>query len=159
MRTERPPSATASWLLVFRFAILVLAFAFGCLLIQGPTSVRFFEVAAQVLPVLLLAFALEFRFLTPGSGPGTGDLLDVGLLFLVLAFGEWIALDAVATGVGTENEGTVVAASLLTGFLGVGIGAVTANATPPPRPAWAASAFKRRLDRAATPERDDAARE
>jgi hypothetical protein len=67
---------------------------------------RFFELAAQILPVLLLAFALEFRFFTPGTRPGTGGIFDVSFLFLVLALGEWVSLDAVAAGAATENEGT-----------------------------------------------------
>jgi hypothetical protein len=141
---DRSPSRVASWLLLFRVAILSLTFAAGCLLIHGPTNVRFFELAAQILPVLLLAFAIEFRFLTPGTRPGTGDLLDVLFLFLVLAWGEWMALDAVANNRANGSEGTIVGAAILTGFVGVGLGAITANATPPTRPRWVGRPRSRR---------------
>jgi hypothetical protein len=63
--------------------VLSLAFAVGCLVIDGPTKSAFFEAAAQILPVLLLALALEFRLFTPGKRPGTGDLLDAVFLFLI----------------------------------------------------------------------------
>jgi hypothetical protein len=156
MSSKRPTPRATSWLLIFRFAILSLSFSVGCLLIEGPTNVRFFELAAQVLPVLLLAFAIEFRFLTPGTRPGTGDLLDVLFLFLVLAWGEWIALDAVAKNGASGSEGTVVGAAILTGFVGVGLGAITANAEPPALPKWAERLRRRRQSRAMSHKSDNA---
>ena len=136
-------SPATSWLLVFRVPLLTFAFSLGCFVIDGPIELPFFEAAAQILPVLVLALALEFRFFTPGTRPGTGDVLDVTFLFFILAWGEWIALDVLGGNAASEAEGTIVAAAILTGFVGVAVGALTANATPPPYPRWAARLFRR----------------
>jgi hypothetical protein len=120
--------------------------------IDGPTRLAFFELSGEVLPVLLLAFAVEARLLTPSRGIGGPDLSAALVLFLIFVLGEAIALEAVATGSATSDEGAIVAASIAAGIAGIGLTALSAGAAVPPFPRWA-----RRLKRCATHDDESAA--
>lgn len=135
------------WLAVFRIALIFFTFSLGTFVIDGPMRLAFFELAAEVLLILLLAFAVEVRLLTPSRDIRGPDLGAAIALFVVLAFGEAVSLHAVATGSATSDEGTIVGASIAAGIVGIGLAALSAAAAPPPLPRWA-----RRRRRCGTPD-------
>lgn len=115
------------WLPVFRVALVLATFGLA-LVVSDGTHLRpaFFEAAAQIIPVLLLALALEGRLLTPAADRRQGsDLLSVLVLLLMFALGERIALGAVGSGKATAEEGQIVIAVIVAGTTGIGVTALT----------------------------------
>ena len=134
--------------LVWKFAFGVgaivaplLAYALTALLVDGHAQVKYFEAVAQILPVLLLALAIEQRYFTragrdrapesPLQLELAGRRLDnrtmarwytlaarayaLVVLFL-LGFGEWIAVEVLATGQSSTADLKNTAGSLAAGF-------------------------------------------
>ncbi len=134
--------------LVWRFAFgvaaiaaPVLAYAVTALLVDGHAKKEYFEAVSQILPVLLLALAIEQRYFTragrnrPPESPLqlelAGRRLDnrtmarwytlaarvyaLVVLFL-LGFGEWIAVEVLATGSSSTADLKNTAGSLAAGF-------------------------------------------
>jgi hypothetical protein len=134
--------------LVWRFAFgvgaiaaPVLAYAVTALVVDGHAKKEYFEAVSQILPVLLLALAIEQRYFTrvgrerapesPLQLELAGRRLDnrtmarwytlaariyaLVVLFL-LGFGEWIAVEVLATGSSSTADLKNTAGSLAAGF-------------------------------------------
>jgi hypothetical protein len=127
--------------LVWRFAFgagaiaaPVLAYAVTALVVDGHAKKEYFEAVSQILPVLLLALAIEQRYFdragrvrapeSPLQLELAGRRLDnrtmarwyaLVVLFL-LGFGEWIAVEVLATGSSSTADLKNTAGSLAAGF-------------------------------------------
>jgi hypothetical protein len=133
--------------LVWRFAFgvaaiaaPVLAYVVTALLVDGHAKKEYFEAVSQILPVLLLALAIEQRYFTrrPPPAPETPLQLELAgrrlddramarwytlaarvyalVVLIVLGLGEWIAVEVLATGVSTGADLKNTAGSLAAGF-------------------------------------------
>lgn len=87
-------------------------------------SFAFFEVSAQLIPVLFLAMVVEER-LQPDNEETVADRVARSWLLALLLVGEMVALAVVAGGIRPSNSaGSVVASALLFAALLVAIPAV-----------------------------------
>jgi hypothetical protein len=129
----------------FAFAIAaiaapVLAYVVTALLVDGHAKEEYFEAVSQILPVLLLALAIEQRYFTrrPPPAPETPLQLELAgrrlddramarwytlaarvyalVVLIVLGLGEWIAVEVLATGESTGADLKNTAGSLAAGF-------------------------------------------
>jgi hypothetical protein len=116
----------------FRWLLVVLAFVVGSLAVgvDPKAQPEFFSVSAQIIPVLLLAIALEARML--GTMRDKTDLVLAVFVVSFLALGEFFALRAVAHGSGDGEAVSVVAGAIAAGFAGILVGAF---GLPPAAPA------------------------
>lgn len=115
----------------------VIAYALAALLVDGHAEKEYYEAVSQILPVLLLALAIEQRYFTRGqSMPELPPELQFGeaetrqlarwytraarlyalLVLLALGLGEWIAVEVLAEGVSTTGDLKNTAGSLAAGF-------------------------------------------
>ena len=120
-------------------AILLPVVAYGAttLLVDGYAEKEYFEAVAQILPVLLLALAIEQRYFSrQESMPDLPAELQFGeaekrnlarwytragriyalMVLLALGFGEWIAVEVLATGESSTADLKNTAGSLAAGF-------------------------------------------
>jgi hypothetical protein len=134
--------------LVWRFAFgvgaiaaPVVAFAIAALAVEGTAEQEYFEAVSQILPVLLLALAIEQRYFTrAGSEPAPETPLQLELagrrlddrtmarwytlaariyalvVLVVLGLGEWVAVEVLATGRSSSGDLSITAGSLAAGF-------------------------------------------
>jgi hypothetical protein len=134
--------------LVWRFAFgvgaiaaPVVAFGIAALAVDGTAEKEYFDAVSQILPVLLLALAIEQRYFTrAGSEPAPETPLQVELagrrlddrtmarwytlaariyalvVLVVLGLGEWVAVEVLATGQSSSGDLSVTAGSLAAGF-------------------------------------------
>jgi len=115
----------------------VLAYGLAALLVDGHAQKEYYEAVSQILPVLLLALAIEQRYFTRGqSMPDLPPELQFGedetrqlarwytraarlyalLVLLALGLGEWIAVEVLAEGSSTTADLKNTAGSLAAGF-------------------------------------------
>jgi len=115
----------------------VLAYGLAALLVDGHAEKEYFEAVSQILPVLLLALAIEQRYFTRGqSMPDLPPELQFGeaemrklarwytraartyalLVLIALGLGEWIAVEVLATGQSSTADLKNTAGSLAAGF-------------------------------------------
>jgi hypothetical protein len=92
-------------------------------------TLKFDEIGAQVIAVLLLALALDARFFWLRSDRDRLDALGTCFIMVALATGEYYALKGLF--MGTPQHGEMVAGAIAAGFIGV---AITALAGPWRRP-------------------------
>lgn len=120
-------------------AILLPVVAYGLvtLLVDGHAQKDYYEAVSQILPVLLLALAIEQRYFSrQQSMPKLPAELQFGkeeeqdlarwytragrayalMVLLALGFGEWIAVEVLATGSSTTADLKNTAGSLAAGF-------------------------------------------
>lgn len=134
--------------LVWRFAFGVgaiaaplLAYAVTALVVDGHAKKEYFEAVSQILPVLLLALAIEQRYFTRAGrarAPESPVQLELGgrrldnrtmarwytlaariyalVVLFLLGFGEWIAVEVLATGSSSTADLKNTAGSLAAGF-------------------------------------------
>jgi hypothetical protein len=133
--------------LVWRFALgvaaiaaPVVAYVVTALLVDGHAKEEYFEAVSQILPVLLLALAIEQRYFTRRPPPAPESPLQVELagrrlddrsmarwytlaariyalvVLVVLGLGEWIAVEVLATGESSGADLKNTAGSLAAGF-------------------------------------------
>jgi hypothetical protein len=134
--------------LVWRFAFgvgaiaaPVVAFVIAALAVDGTAEKEYFDAVSQILPVLLLALAIEQRYFTrAGSEPAPETPLQLELagrrlddrtmarwytlaariyalvVLAVLGLGEWVAVEVLATGKSSSGDLSVTAGSLAAGF-------------------------------------------
>jgi hypothetical protein len=114
MKTTQRVLRALRWALPL-IALLVVFIAFKWVDVQAPD--RFFEVAAQVIPVLVLAIGLESRIVVRRLRTG-GEFFLAALLLTLLGLGELAAFQAIL-GPNTHWELREVAAALVGGFVGV----------------------------------------
>lgn len=115
----------------------VVAYGLAALLVDGHAQKEYYEAVSQILPVLLLALAIEQRYFTRGqSMPELPPELHFGeaeerslarwytraarlyalLVLLALGLGEWIAVEVLAEGLSTTADLKNTAGSLAAGF-------------------------------------------
>jgi len=131
------------WRFAFGVAAIaapVLAYAVAVLLVEGHAAKEYFEAVSQILPVLLLALAIEQRYFTrqPPSAPESPLQLELAgrrlddrsmarwytlaariyalVVLFALGFGEWIAVEVLATGESSGADLKNTAGSLAAGF-------------------------------------------
>ncbi|HKF83814.1 MAG TPA: hypothetical protein VKB23_12750 [Solirubrobacterales bacterium] len=133
--------------LVWRFAFgvgaiaaPVLAYVVTALVVGGHAQKEYFEAVSQILPVLLLALAIEQRYFTRRPPPAPESPLRLELagrrlddrsmarwytlaarvyalvVLIVLGLGEWIAVEVLATGSSSTADLKNTAGSLAAGF-------------------------------------------
>ena len=133
--------------LVWRFALgiaaiaaPVLAYVVTALVVEGHAKEEYFEAVSQILPVLLLALAIEQRYFTRRPPPAPESPLQLELagrrlddrsmarwytlaariyaliVLFALGFGEWIAVEVLATGESSGADLKNTAGSLAAGF-------------------------------------------
>jgi len=134
--------------LVWRFAFgvgaiaaPVIAFLIAALLVEGEARNEYFDAVSQILPVLLLALAIEQRYFTrAGREPAPESPLQLELagrrlddrtmarwytlaariyalvVLIVLGLGEWVAVEVLATGESSSGDLSITAGSLAAGF-------------------------------------------
>jgi hypothetical protein len=128
-------------------AILLPIAAFGvvALLVEGHAKDEYFEAVSQILPVLLLALAIEQRYFTrhqaiPDLPPElqfaekemkklarwytVAARLYALMVLLALGLGEWVAVEALATGQSSSDNLKFTAGSLAAGFTALIISAL-----------------------------------
>lgn len=115
----------------------VVAYAVARLLAHGHAQPQYFEAVSQILPVLLLALAIEQRYfsrseampeLPPELKFGDAEMQSLArwytragrayalMVLIFLGFGEWIAVEVLATGTSTTADLKNTAGSLAAGF-------------------------------------------
>ncbi|HWT89633.1 MAG TPA: hypothetical protein VN179_00830 [Solirubrobacterales bacterium] len=118
----------------------VLAYVVTALLVEGHAEKEYFEAVSQILPVLLLALAIEQRYFTRRPPPAPESPLQLELagrrlddramarwytlaariyalvVLVVLGLGEWIAVEVLATGESSGADLKNTAGSLAAGF-------------------------------------------
>jgi MFS family permease len=119
----------------------VIAYVITALLVDGHAKKEYFEAVSQILPVLLLALAIEQRYFTRAGrerAPESPLQLELAgrrlddrtmarwytlaarvyalVVLVVLGLGEWIAVEVLATGHSTTADLKNTAGSLAAGF-------------------------------------------
>jgi len=118
-------------------ALPVIAYLLAILLVDGRAKEEYFEAVSQILPVLLLALAIEQRYFTRGQSiPDLPPELEFGqaeirqlnrlytaaariyalIVLIALGAGEWIAVEVLATGESSGADLKNTAGSLAAGF-------------------------------------------
>lgn len=124
-------------LLLGAVAVPVLAFGLTAVFVDGRAQEQYFDAVSQILPVLLLALAIEQRYFTRGqSMPELPPELKFGetetkkvarlytfttrlyalMVLFILGLGEWIAVEVLATGQSSTEDLKKTAGSLAAGF-------------------------------------------
>jgi hypothetical protein len=84
-----------------------------CRMTSVVYSDAYFEISAQLIPVLFLAMVVEEK-LQPDSEETPGDRVTRSWLFVSLVLGEMLALSVVAGGLSpSEGAGSLIALSML----------------------------------------------
>jgi hypothetical protein len=113
---------TRTLLSQLRWMLPVLVFmgtSVGFGFVERDGSERFYELAAQVIPVLLLGVSLEGSLI---ARPSVRDTFEFGMALLTLiglGWGEFEALRAVELGHGSEGTFGTVVAALFAGFVAI----------------------------------------
>ena len=115
----------------------VLAFFATWSLVEGYGRKEYYEAVSQILPVLLLALAVEQRYFSQGlapvqapslpgldqeeGGPSPGLFRVAARIYAlvvlgILGLGEWMAVEVLATGEASHLDLQVTAGSLAAGF-------------------------------------------
>jgi MFS family permease len=131
-----------AWRFAFGVAAIVApvaAYVVTALLVDGHAKKEYFEAVAQILPVLLLALAVEQRYFTRrAAAPESPLQLELGghrlddramarwytvaariyalVVLVVLGLGEWISVEVLATGHSSTADLQNTAGSLAAGF-------------------------------------------
>ncbi len=111
------------------FGLPPIAFAVALVLVQGHADIAYFEAIAQIIPIVILALAIELRYFSPGREPPE----SLGLLFrdpvrarvvgavyaaatlLALVLSEAIALWVLAEGSSSQLKLSITTAGLTAG--------------------------------------------
>jgi hypothetical protein len=80
-------------------------------------TLRFDEIGAQVIAVLLLTLAVDARFFQLGGNRDRLDVMGTCFIMVILSAGEYYALRGLFTGQPQHSE--MVAGAIATGFVGV----------------------------------------
>lgn len=115
----------------------VIAYGLALLLVDGHAQKEYFEAVSQILPVLLLALAIEQRYFTRSQAmPEFPPELDFNeaetrdlarwytraariyalMVLFALGLGEWISVEVLATGSSSTADLKNTAGSLAAGF-------------------------------------------
>jgi hypothetical protein len=101
----------------------IAAFGLTSMLIgDTPGTVRFDEIGAQVITVLLLALAIDARFFRLRAGRDRLDVAAILFVVLVLAVGEYYALRGLLAAEPAHAE--MIAGAIAAGFTAVALSAL-----------------------------------
>lgn len=110
------------------FGLPPIAFVVALVLVQGHAGIAYFEAVAQIIPIVILALAIELRYFSPARQPST-----LGLLFrdptrarlvaavyaaatlLALVLSEAVALWVLAEGSSNQLQLSITTAGLTAG--------------------------------------------
>ena len=107
----------------FRFAAPVFAYVITSIFVGSrKATMEFDEIGAQVIVVLLLALAVEARFFRIRAGVERLELASIFFTLLVLAAGEYYALNGLLTGRPAPAE--MIGGAIAAGFAAIGVGAL-----------------------------------
>jgi Na+/melibiose symporter-like transporter len=126
----------------------VIAYVVVALIVDGHATKEYFEAVSQILPVLLLALAVEQRYFTrreptPESPVRLMNSLKWARLYtlaariyalvvlIVLGLGEWISVEVLATGSSTTSDLKNTAGSLAAGFTALIVSALVGTKRTP----------------------------
>jgi hypothetical protein len=115
-----------------------LTFCLAMVLVNGHAQREYFEAVSQILPVLLLALAVEQRYFTrarsipdllpPELNFGEAEIKKLArsytsttrlyalIVLFALGLGEWISIEVLATGQSSTGDLKATAGSLAAGF-------------------------------------------
>jgi chromate transport protein ChrA len=111
------------------FGLPPIAFVVALALVQGHAGIAYFEAVAQIIPIVILALAIELRYFSPARQPPK----TLGLLFrdptrarfvaaiyavatlLALVFSEAVALWVLAEGSSNQLQLSITTAGLTAG--------------------------------------------
>lgn len=106
---------------------MVILVILGTSLAMAPStrtgSIRFYEIAAQVIPTLVLALAIEIRLVRGTPRHELALVFPFTILFL-LGVGEFFALKAVVTESPTRSDFQSVVSTMTGAFSGIILGAL-----------------------------------
>jgi len=123
--------------LVGAAAVPAFAFLIAMALVDGHAREEYFEAVSQILPVLLLALAIEQRYFTSSQAMpelpaelefGNDEIERIARLYaftarvyalvvlFALGLGEWIAVEVLAAGSSSSTDLKITAGSLAAGF-------------------------------------------
>lgn len=123
----------------------IAAFVAVALMVEGHAQDEYFEAVSQILPVLLLALAIEQRYfsrhqaipdLPPELQFAEKELKKLArwytvaarvyalMVLLILGLGEWVAVEVLATGQSSGDNLKLTAGSLAAGFTALIVSAV-----------------------------------
>lgn len=111
------------------FGLPAIAFLVALVLVQGDAAIVYFEAIAQIIPIVILALAIELRYFSPGREPPKAlDVLFrdpararvVAALYaaatlLALVLSEAVALWALAEGSSSQLKLSITTAGLTAG--------------------------------------------
>lgn len=130
----------------------LVAYVLAALLVEGRGKDEYFEAVSQILPVLLLALAVEQRYFTrrqsiPDLPPqlefGESEIRRLARLYThaariyalvvlaLLGLGEWIAVEVLATGESSSADLKNTAGSLAAGFTALIVSALIGTKQTP----------------------------
>lgn len=128
----------------------VVAYALATRMVDGHAQKEYFEAVSQILPVLLLALAIEQRYFTRRqSMPEFPQELDFNeaetrnlarwytraariyalMVLVALGLGEWTAVEVLATGHSSTADLKNTAGSLTAGFVALIVSALVGTKT------------------------------
>lgn len=90
-------------------------------------TLAFYETVAQVIPILVLALTVELRLLAETATNVSGQAAAGLLTILLLGFGEFFSLRAVATETVSDQAFVASTAALASGFVGLIVGGFVAT--------------------------------
>lgn len=111
------------------FLLPPIAFALAIVLVDGDASIAYYEAVAQIIPIVILALAIELRYFAPGRevpeplrpyvrrpeiARALGFVYAAGTL-LALVASEAISLWAIAAGSSDQLELSLTTAGLTAG--------------------------------------------
>lgn len=130
----------------------VVVFCLAVDLIHGEAQMEYFAAVSQILPILLLALAIEQRYFTQRpSAPNVWVAFRFGtrriqlplsrlyvlqaraailLVLVILGLGEWVAVEVLATGSSDQDNLKMTAGSLAAGFTALIVSALVGTRRP-----------------------------
>lgn len=111
------------------FGLPPIAFLAALVFVDGHASIAYFEAVAQIIPILILALAIELRYFSPGREPPEtlgllfrdpararfGGALYAAATLLALVLSEAIALWVLAEGSSSRLQLSITTAGLTAG--------------------------------------------
>jgi hypothetical protein len=124
-------AATIQTLEALRVLVPIIAFSIvGAVIGSRDGTLRFDDIGAQLIVVLLLALALEARFFRIRGDEERFDAVGVFFVMALLAVGEFYALAGVLSR--EPHHAEMVGGAIAAGFAAVAVSAVLGPAGPTP---------------------------
>lgn len=109
--SRRADSRRRNWVTPLVVILPLTAYAWTLYVMHEPGDIRFYEICAQVLPILMLALIFQSRTLRPGSSKQL-QFEDVVAQLTLISVGEVAALQALFHGRGSAASAAMVAGAV-----------------------------------------------